>query len=133
MTGSYMVDRGIRVAPCIRPPVREHPVSDDKYTDRGHRGDDPRHGFGDDMGTRVGRPDGAHEAPHDASGAQRKGQPGTNSDAVPDGIEGSIMSDDREGGEQRRVREASGDASGEASGNVNPDKETGDDRRVFDL
>lgn len=101
-------------------------MSDDKYTDRGHRGEDPRHGFGDDMGTRVGRPDGAHEAPHDASGAQRPGQAGTNRDSVADGLEGSILSEDgAEGSEQRRVREASGD--------VNPDPETGDDRRVFDL
>ena len=111
-------------------------MSDEKYTDRGHRGEDPREGFGDDMGTRVGRPDGAREAsqareaPHDASPGQQPGQPGTNSEPVADGIEGSIMSDDAgEGGAQRRVR----DASGGKNASVNPDKETGNDRRVFDL
>ena len=104
-------------------------MSDDKYTDRGHRGEDPRHGFGDDMGTRVGRPDGASEAPRDASPGQRPGQPGTNADEVPDGIEGSIMNDD-EGSEQRRVREASGDGNAD----VNADnKGTGKDRPAFDL
>jgi hypothetical protein len=97
-------------------------MSDEKYTDRGHRGEDPRHGFGDDMGTRVA-------AGWRARGAARRlwgaapGQPGTNADEVADGLEGSIMSD--EGSEQRRVREA--------SESVNPDEETGNDRRVFDL
>ena len=99
-------------------------MGDDKYTDRGHRGEDPRDGFGDDMGTRVGRPDGAQEAPRDASGAQRPGQPGTNADEVPDGIEGSIMND--EGGEQRRVRGASGDVNADNKG-------TGRDRPIHDL
>lgn len=102
-------------------------MSDDRYTDTGHRGEDPRRGFGDDMGTRVGRPDGAHEAPRDASPGQRPGQPGTNADEVADGLEGSIMND--EGAAQRRVQDASR-ADDDA---VNPDPAAGDARRTFDL
>ena len=117
-------------------------MADGKYTDTGHRGEDPRHGFGDDMGTRVGRPDGAreahqahqaHQAPRDANPDQRPGQPGTNDEAVPDGIEGSILED--EGDRQRDVQNASrgGANRGGANRDVNPDREAGNDRKVYDL
>jgi hypothetical protein len=108
-------------------------MGDEKYTDRGHRGEDPRHGFGDDMGTRVGAPDGAREVPRDAGG-QRPGQPSTNADEVADGLEGSIMND--EGSEQRRVRGATGggDVNADANADVNADNRgTGKDRPVHDL
>ncbi len=70
-----------------------------------------REGFGDDMGTRVGRPDGAREAPLDAGSAgNRPGQPGTNSDAVAGGIEGSILDDDA--GQARGAQERSSEDTG---------------------
>jgi hypothetical protein len=100
-----------------------------EYTDTGFRGKDGREGFGDDMGTRVGRPDGAHEAPRDAgSGGNRPGQPGTNADAVDGGIEGSIMDDEGngEGDEQSRVRGAS-------RAGMDPDPEAGDERPSYNL
>lgn len=81
----------------------------EKYTDDGGRGRDDREGFGDDMGTRVGRPDGA-----------REGQPSTNDEAVADGLEGSIMEDD-EGDNQRRVQRAS------------ENREPGDKKPTYDL
>jgi hypothetical protein len=90
------------------------------YTDDGNRGDDPRHGFGDDMGTRVGRPDGARRAPRDASSGQRAG-PSTNTEPAADDLEGSILD---EGPGQRRVREA--------NENVNPDP-ADDEPRIDDL
>ncbi|AHG89131.1 hypothetical protein J421_1594 [Gemmatirosa kalamazoonensis] len=109
-------------------------MGDRKYTETGNRGEDPRHGFGDDMGTRVGRPDGAREAPRDANPGQQPGQPGTNDEAVADGLEGSIM--EGEGRGQRDVRDATrADASrADASrGDVNPDPESGDEREIYDL
>ena len=99
-------------------------MGDSRYTNTGDRGSDPRHGFGDDQGTRVGRPDGAQEAPRDANPGQRAGQPGTNDDAVADGIEGSIL--DGEGTAQRRVQDAS-------RGDVNPDRESGNARPTYDV
>ena len=101
-------------------------MGDRKYTDTGYRGEDPRHGFGDDMGTRVGRPDGAHEAPRDASSPPVPGQPSTNDGAVADGIEGSIV----EGEGQRDVQNASRRA---ANPDVNPDREPGSEREIYDL
>lgn len=104
-----------------------------EYTNTGFRGPDAREGFGDDKGTRVGRPDGAgsaHRAPLDAQagGAQTApGQPGTNTAPVSDGIEGSIQADDAgEGAEQARVRSAA-DAGSDA------EREQGDRRPTYDL
>lgn len=97
-----------------------------KYTDTGMRGSDPREGFGDDMGTRIGRPDGesdassARPAPRDASRGSTPGQAGTNADAVTDGEEGSIM--------DRANREGRDDPDA-----VNPPRAAGDDRRIDDL
>jgi len=102
-----------------------------EYTDTGFRPRDDREGFGDDGGTRVGRPDGAgsaQPAPHEAqSGGDRSaaGQPGTNSEAVPDGIEGSILADDsRQGAQQSRVQ---------ASADADADREEGDERPTYNL
>ena len=116
-------------------------MGDRNYTETGNRGEDPRHGFGDDMGTRVGRPDGAREAkqaPRDANPGQQPGQAGTNDEAVPDGIEGSIMEGEGEG--QRDVQNASrgganrgGVNRGGVNRDVNPDREAGNDRKVYDL
>ena len=86
-------------------------MADRKYTDTGNRGEDPRHGFGDDMGTRVGRPDGAHAA----------GNPSTNDEPVPDGLEGSII----EGEGQRDVQKA--------SRGVPPERGASDDRHIDDV
>ena len=105
-----------------------------EYLDTGFRDPDGREGFGDDGGTRVGRPDGASDAssarraPHDAQrgGRSAPGQPGTNTDAVDDGIEGSILADDSaEGDQQSRVRAA--------SEGVDMGRAAGDERRVDDL
>jgi hypothetical protein len=107
-------------------------MSSDKheYLADGLRKGDGREGFGDDMGTRIGRPDDAQPAPRDASKKRPDGQAGTNNDAVADGIEGSIMDDDADEGEQqRRVRSATQDANDD----VNPAPEAGNDRPVFDL
>jgi hypothetical protein len=87
-------------------------MPDDRYTDTGHRGDDPRHGFGDDMGTRVGRPDGARAT-------RSGGNPSTNDEPVADGLEGSID----QGEQQERVQQAS----------RTPDPATGRDKRIDDL
>jgi hypothetical protein len=87
-------------------------MADRKYTDTGYRGEDPRHGFGDDMGTRVGRPD----------GARATGNPSTNDEPVPDGIEGSILD---EGEAQRDVQNA--------SRGVPPERGAPADRRVDDV
>ena len=84
----------------------------DKYTDDGGRGRDDREGFGDDMGTRIGRPDGASA-----------GQPSTNEEPVADGLEGSIM----EGDGQRNVQR------GSESPGAAPDPAAGNDRRIDDL
>lgn len=97
-----------------------------EYTDTGFRDRDRRDGFGDDMGTRVGRPDGAQEAPRDATpGRQQPGQPGTNTDTVAGGLEGSIMDGDEGGSgpEQSRVQAASEDVN----------RPAGDNRRVDNL
>lgn len=100
-----------------------------EYLDTGFRQDDGREGFGDDMGTRVGRPDGAtaKPAPLDAQGGKRPapGQPGTNADPVSDGLEGAMTGESGSGPQQSRVQDA-------ASGDDGGDK-AGDDRRVFDL
>ncbi|GLC23599.1 hypothetical protein [Roseisolibacter agri] len=84
-----------------------------QYTDTGFRDPDGRQGFGDDAGTRVGRPDGAesaHTAPRDAQlGDQVPGQPSTNTDPVSNGIEGSLTGDGSEGPAQSRVRAAAED------------------------
>ncbi|HEY0776823.1 MAG TPA: hypothetical protein VGD56_02540 [Gemmatirosa sp.] len=111
-----------------------------EYTDTGFRDGDARQGFGDDGGTRVGRPDGvgsnasgqqaaggARPAPRDAQGGhQVPGQPGTNTTPVPDGIEGSeIGADDAQGQQQSRVQAA-------AEG-ITPGPVVGDDRTTFDL
>lgn len=116
-----------------------------EYTDTGMRDGDRREGFGDDAGTRVGRPDGAGSnaspadpnhggqqaggarvAPHDVSGPPIPGQAGTNTGPVADGIEGSeVDGDDAQGQQQRRVQAASeGISEGPAAG---------DARRVDDL
>jgi hypothetical protein len=101
-----------------------------EYLDTGFRPDDGREGFGDDMGTRVGRPDGAgaKPAPLDSQGGRKPqpGQPGTNADPVSDGLEGAMTGEAASGPQQARVQDA---AKGEDDGG---DK-AGDDRRVFDL
>ena len=104
-----------------------------EYTNTGFRGHDDREGFGDDKGTRVGRPDGAgsaSRAPRDAQagGSQSApGQPGTNTAPVSDGLEGSIQADQSgEGAEQARVRGAA-DAGSDA------EREQGDDRPTYNL
>ena len=106
-------------------------MADDKreYLQDGGRGRDDRHGFGDDMGTRVGRPDGesdassARPAPRSGETTSAPGQAGTNTGAVADGLEGSILED--EGDQQRRVRGA--------SEGMAPEPATGDERRIDDL
>lgn len=132
--------------------MKDTPQNDrSEYVDTGMRDGDTREGFGDDGGTRVGRPDGAgsnaspqdpqrdghhaatREAPRDASGPQRPGQAGTNTSPVPGGIEGSQMdgeeATDAQGQQQSRVQAA----SGSPGGSVNPERAAGDDRRVDDL
>lgn len=109
-----------------------------EYLNTGHRDRDPREGFGDDGGTRVGRPDGAgsnhspadpnggeaHRAPRDASGQAAPGQAGTNTQPVDGGIEGSLT-DGEQGEQQSRVQRA--------SEGLTPGKAEGDDKPVFDL
>jgi len=99
-------------------------MGDSRYTNSGHRGEDPRHGFGDDQGTRVGRPDGAGDAPRDTDRDQRAGNPSTNEEAVPDGLEGSI--NDGEGDGQRRIQDAS-------RGDTSADRDAAADRPTYDL
>ena len=115
------------------------------YVNDGLRDGDPREGFGDDGGTRVGRPDGAgsnasprdpnqggghgeaHRAPLDAEGHAAAGQAGTNTSPVDAGLEGSLTDgDDAEQGDQQSRVQA-------ASEGVNPGRAAGDERRVFDL
>lgn len=126
--------------------MKDTPENDrSEYTDTGFRDGDARAGFGDDGGTRVGRPDGAGSnasaqdpnggqhaggqarvAPHDVSGPPRPGQAGTNTGPVADGIEGSELDgDDTPGQQQSRVRAA--------SEGINEGRAAGDDRRVDDL
>ena len=112
-----------------------------EYVNTGMRDGDARQGFGDDAGTRVGRPDGAgsnasaegHQAtaqvaPHDVSGPPIPGQAGTNTGPVPDGIEGSEMDGEENAGsgaQQRRVQAA--------SEGINEGHAPGDAPRVDDL
>ena len=107
-----------------------------RYTDNGFRARDGREGFGDDMGTRVGRPDGAR--------AGQPGQAGTNRDAVPDGIEGSIMDEDADqarGAQERRSEDDALHGSGPEQGRVQDaarqsdavNRPAGDNRRIDDL
>jgi phosphoribosyl 1,2-cyclic phosphodiesterase len=108
--------------------VHDDPKQNDKseYLNTGFRDQDGREGFGDDKGTRVGRPDSAQPAPLDASGGSEPGQAGTNSESVDDGLEGSILeADGPQGPQQSRVQAA--------SEGVNPGRAAGDERRVFDL
>jgi hypothetical protein len=107
------------------------------YSDDGLRGKDAREGFGDDMGTRVGRPDGARGAPRDAGSAgNRPGQAGTNDSAVADGIEGSIL--DRDAGQARGSQDRDPDSAGSEQSRVQAASEgvnrpAGDNRRIDDL
>ncbi len=127
--------------------MKDTPENDkSEYTDTGFRDGDARQGFGDDGGTRVGRPDGAgsnssvqdpnggsgtgaRPAPRDAQGGhQIPGQPGTNTTPVPDGIEGSEIGGDAtaaQGQQQSRIQ-----ASAEG---LTPGPAVGDDRSTFDL
>jgi hypothetical protein len=120
--------------------MKDTPQNDkSEYVNTGFRDDDRREGFGDDGGTRVGRPDGAgsnsspadpngdqraHRAPHDAQGAPAPGQAGTNTSPVAGGIEGSEV-DAEQGSQQSRVQAA--------SEGVNPAPAAGDERAVYDL
>ena len=123
--------------------MKDTPQNDkSEYVNTGFRDEDAREGFGDDGGTRVGRPDGAGSdrspqdpnggahagkaqvAPHDTQGPPRPGQAGTNTEPVADGIEGSETDDDQ-GQQQSRVQAA--------SEGVNPGPAAGDDRSVYDL
>lgn len=96
--------------------------------DRPRDADRGREGFGDDQGTRVGRPDEGHpsatRAPlHGEDTGRVAGQPGTNVGAVPGGIEGELTSDDatrRQGSAQSRVQ-----------GDTEP--KVGDDSTVHEL
>ena len=116
--------------------MKDTPKNDkSEYTDTGFRDGDAREGFGDDGGTRVGRPDGAgsnasaaQPAPFDGQGGhQVPGQPGTNTTPVPDGIEGSDVgaTGAAQGQQQSRVQDA-------AQG-ITPGPAVGDDRPSYDL
>ena len=113
-----------------------------EYSKDGLRGRDGREGFGDDMGTRVGRPDGARE--ESSSHGARPGQPGTNREAVPDGLEGSIMDEDADqarGAQERRSEDDGLHGSGPSQARVQDaarqsddvNRPAGDNRRVDDL
>jgi hypothetical protein len=123
--------------------MKDTPQNDkSEYVDTGFRDGDAREGFGDDGGTRVGRPDGtgsdhspqdpnashqagdARVAPHDTQGPPRPGQAGTNTSPVADGIEGS-ETDAGPGDQQSRVQAA--------SEGITPAPAAGDDRAVYDL
>jgi hypothetical protein len=125
--------------------MKDTPQNDkSEYVNTGFRDGDAREGFGDDGGTRVGRPDGAGSnhsdadpnagqhaggarlAPHDTQGPPRPGQAGTNTSPVADGIEGSEVDDDAPQGQQQSRVQA-------ASEGVNPGPAAGDDRSVYDL
>ena len=127
--------------------MKDTPQNDkSEYTNTGFRDGDTREGFGDDGGTRVGRPDGAGSnsspqdpnggrqqaggqarvAPHDVSGPPVPGQAGTNTGPVADGIEGSELDGNPgQGDQQSRVRAA--------SEGLNESRAAGDDRRIDDL
>jgi hypothetical protein len=122
--------------------MKDTPQNDkSEYVNTGFRDGDAREGFGDDGGTRVGRPDGAgsnsspqdpnarhagqaQPAPHDTQGPPRPGQAGTNTSPVADGIEGSETTEEQ-GSQQSRVQAA--------SESVNPPPAAGDDRAVYNL
>lgn len=122
--------------------MKDTPKNDkSEYVDTGFRDGDARAGFGDDGGTRVGRPDGAGSnhspddpnarhaggarvAPHDTQGAPRPGQAGTNTDPVADGIEGADV-DPGQGKNQSRVQAA--------SEGLTPGPSQTDDRATYDL
>jgi hypothetical protein len=123
--------------------MKDTPQNDkSEYVNTGFRDGDAREGFGDDGGTRVGRPDGAGSnssardpnagqhagdaklAPHDTQGPPRPGQAGTNTSPVADGIEGSETTEEQ-GSQQSRVQAA--------SESVNPPPAAGDDRAVYNL
>lgn len=123
--------------------MKDTPQNDkSEYTDTGFRDGDAREGFGDDGGTRVGRPDGAgsnaspHDpnrggqqarvAPHDVSGPPRPGQAGTNTSPVAGGIEGSELDGESGQGQQQSRVQA-------ASEGINESHAAGDDRRVDEL
>ncbi len=114
-------------------------------SDTGFRDRDAREGFGDDGGTRVGRPDGggsnaspedpnhggqhgsAQVAPYDAQGGhQVPGQASTNTTPVPDGIEGSEVSGDSGQGQQQSRVQA-------AAAGLTPGPAQGDDRATYDV
>lgn len=128
--------------------MRDTPQNDkSEYVDTGFRDGDAREGFGDDAGTRVGRPDGAGSnssardpnsgqragsaagqarvAPHDTQGPPRPGQAGTNTSPVADGIEGGEVDDAGQGQQQSRVQAA--------SEGITPAPAAGDERRIDDL
>ncbi len=125
--------------------MKDTPENDkSEYTDTGLRDGDARQGFGDDGGTRVGRPDGggsnaspadpnadrqhgsARTAPLDAQGGRHiPGQAGTNTSPVPDGIEGSEIGDEEQGQQQSRIQDA-------AAG-IRPGPAAGGNRPTFDL
>ena len=112
-----------------------------EYVHTGMRDADPRPGYGDDGGTRVGRPDGAgsnasaegHQAtarvaPHDVSGPAVPGQAGTNTGPVADGLEGSLEGGpDNPGSGQQQSRIQA------AAEGINESHAAGDERRVDDL
>lgn len=126
--------------------MKDTPENDkSQYTNTGFRDGDARQGFGDDGGTRVGRPDGAgsnaspadpnaggqpgaaHTAPYDAQGGKQiPGQAGTNTTPVPDGIEGSEVGDDATQGQQQSRLQA-------AAEGITPGPAVGDDRPTYDL
>lgn len=101
-----------------------------EYLDTGMRDPDGRAGFGDDMGTRVGRPDEARVAPHDVSGPPIPGQAGTNTGPVSSGIEGSELDGEPvgPGPQQARVQ-----AAAEGDADLNDQQAAGDNRRVDNL
>lgn len=105
---------------------KQNPKSE--YTDTGFRDRDGREGFGDDMGTRIGRPDGtAQPAPRDAQlGDQVPGDPSTNTEPVSNGIEGSLLGNGTEGAAQSRVQAAAEGPDGSA-------RAGSDESRVDDL
>ena len=125
--------------------MKDTPENDrSEYTDTGFRDGDRREDFGDDGGTRVGRPDGAgsnaspedpnsagqhgpaRPAPYDAQGGhQIPGQAGTNTTPVADGLEGSDMSEAPQGQQQSRVQAA-------AEG-LTPGPAAGDNRATYDV
>lgn len=108
-------------------------MADRRYESDGDRpadADRGREGFGDDQGTRIGRPDLGHPAPeraplHGRGTGHIEGQPSTNIEAVPDGEEGSIFDDEasdasRQGPGQSRIQAAA-------------ESRSSDEREIYDL